>query len=114
MFDLNVFSVINLTRVVLPHMLERGCGSIAVMSSVAGKTGVPFSGSYTGSKHAVHGYMESLRTEKMGTGIDVCMLCPGPTISNLLEVAATENQGESFGGAMSPSDKRMTAERCAR
>lgn len=114
MFELNVFSVVHLSRVVVPHMLERGCGSIAVVSSVAGKTGVPFSGTYTGSKHAVQGYMESLRTEKCGTGIEVCMLCPGPTFSNLLEVAATETPGESFGGSMAPSDKRMTAERCAR
>ena len=30
---------------------------------------------------ALHGYFESLRTEKMGTGLSVCMLCPGPTFS---------------------------------
>merc|ERR1712210_299196 len=53
LFALNVFSVVNLTRVVLPHMLERGSGCIALMSSSAGKAGVPFSGTYTGSKHAL-------------------------------------------------------------
>ena len=42
------------------------------------------------------GYFESLRTEKMATGISVTMLCPGPTFSNLLAVAATENQGEVY------------------
>jgi len=113
LFDINVFSVVNLTRVVLPHMLERGGGTVAVMSSSAGKAGVPFSGTYTGSKHAIHGYFESLRTEKIGTGVKVCLLCPGPTFSNLLEVAATEQAGQSFGGSMSVTDKRMTAERCA-
>ena len=46
-------------------MLENKSGSIAVMSSTAGKAGVPFSGTYTGSKHAIHGYFESLRTEKV-------------------------------------------------
>ena len=82
------------------------------MSSSAGKAGVPYSGTYTGSKHALHvrnhtiifffgksctffqGYFESLRTEKMGTGISITMLCPGPTFSNLLAVAATEKPGE--------------------
>jgi len=113
LFALNVFSVVNLTRVVLPHMLQRGSGCIALMSSSAGKAGVPFSGTYTGSKHALHGYFESLRTEKMGTGISVCMLCPGPTFSSLLEVAATETPGQSFGESMKATDKRMTAERCA-
>merc|ERR1712227_680434 len=113
MFELNVFSIINLTRLVLPHMLDTGEGTVAVMSSCAGKSGVPFSGTYTASKHALHGYFESLRTEKVGSGVDICLLCPGPTFSDLLEVAATENQGEKFGESMKNSDKRMTAERCA-
>jgi len=113
LFNLNVFSVVNLTRTVLPHMLENKSGTVAVMSSSAGKAGVPFSGTYTGSKHAVHGYFESLRSEKVGTGVEVCMLCPGPTFSNLLEVASTEKLGEKFGESMQATDKRMTAERCA-
>merc|ERR1712212_546214 len=96
LFELNVFSVINLSRVVLPYMLQKGQGCLAVMSSSAGKAGAPFSGSYTGSKHALHGYFESLRTEKMATGIKVTMLCPGPTFSNLLAGAATEKAGEAF------------------
>ena len=77
---------VNLTRVVLPHLLSRA-GTVATVSSTAGKAGVPFSCSYTGSKHALHGYMESLRTEKAGTGLGVCMLCPGPTFSDLLQAS---------------------------
>jgi len=113
LFNLNVFSVVNLTRTVLPHMLGNKSGTVAVMTSSAGKAGVPFSGTYTGSKHAVHGYFESLRSEKVGTGLEVCMLCPGPTFSSLLEVASTEKPGEKFGESMNATDKRMTAERCA-
>lgn len=86
-------------------MLENKSGSIAVTSSTAGKAGVPFSGTYTGSKHAIHGYFESLRTEKMGSGVEVCLLCPGPTFSDLLEVAATEKPGEKFGESMRSTDK---------
>ena len=74
--------------------MERNSGTFALMSSTAGKAGVPYSGSYTGSKHALHGYFESLRTEKMAAGITVTMLCPGPTFSNLLAGAATEKSGE--------------------
>ena len=40
------------------------------------------------------GYFEALRTETLGTGITVTFLCPGPTFSNLLQVAATEKAGE--------------------
>ena len=52
-FDLNVFSAIHLTRIAIPHFTSCGAGSIAVMSSAAGKLGVPLSGTYTGSKHAL-------------------------------------------------------------
>ena len=41
----------------------------------------------------------------MGSGIEVCLLCPGPTFSDLLEVAATENPGEKFGESMRSTDK---------
>lgn len=113
LFQLNVFSVVSLTRTVLPYMLDKKSGTLAVMSSSAGKAGAPFSGTYTGSKHALHGYFESLRNEKVDSGIEICMLCPGPTFSSLLEVAATEQAGEKFGESMSSTDKRMTSERCA-
>lgn len=41
-------------RCIMPHYLERNSGTFALMSSAAGKAGVPYSGSYTGSKHALH------------------------------------------------------------
>ena len=41
----------------------------------------------------------------MGSGIEVCLLCPGPTFSDLLEVAATEKPGEKFGESMRSTDK---------
>merc|ERR1712156_72006 len=113
LFELNVFSIIGLSRCIMPHFLKRNSGIFAIMSSSAGKAGVPYSGTYTGSKHALHGYFESLRTEKMATGISVVMLCPGPTFSNLLAGAATEKPGEAFNETMQSTDKRMTSERCA-
>ena len=54
LFELNVFSLVNLTRVVLRYFLEHGGGQFGVVSSVAGKVGVPNSGTYTASKHALH------------------------------------------------------------
>jgi len=113
MFELNVFSVINLTRIFLKNMLEKKNIHIAVMSSVAGKLGAPFSGSYSGSKHAIQGYFESLRNEKVGSGVNITMLCPGPVVSGALQVAATEKPDTPYGESMSAADKRMTAERCA-
>ena len=54
LFDVNVFSLINLNRIVVKHFLEVGGGQLAVTSSTAGILGVPYSGTYTASKHAIH------------------------------------------------------------
>lgn len=112
MFELNVFSVVSLSRVALEHFNKKGQGHIAVVSSLAGVIGVPFSGTYTGSKHAIHGYFNSLGVEKSGQNIHVSLLCPGPTFSNFLSEAFTEKDGEKFHGSVQATDKRMTAERC--
>ncbi|KAK3591290.1 hypothetical protein CHS0354_004339 [Potamilus streckersoni] len=113
--ELNVMSVISLTRCVLPHMMDKKEGHIVVTSSVAGKLGVPGSASYTGSKHALHGYFEALRIEAADRGITVTMLCPGPVFSNLLETAFTETPGKNLGGKMDVTkEKRMPTKRCAK
>jgi len=55
LFELNVFSVVSLSRAVLAYFSQRDMeGQIAVTSSIAGLVGAPFSPSYTGSKHALH------------------------------------------------------------
>ncbi|XP_034253292.1 dehydrogenase/reductase SDR family member 7 [Thrips palmi] len=113
-FEINVFSVISLSRIALQYFLKQGSGHLAVTSSIAGVLGVPFSGSYTGSKHAVHGFYESLRLEKMSNpNIRISLLCPGPVFTNFLAESFTNKDGERFGQSTSPTDNRMTAERCA-
>lgn len=54
LFDINVFGLINLTRVVIPYFLAKAQGHIVVTSSIAGKIGAPFSASYNATKHALH------------------------------------------------------------
>jgi NAD(P)-dependent dehydrogenase (short-subunit alcohol dehydrogenase family) len=53
-------------------------GRIVMISSVAGKNALPFSGPYSASKHAIEGLSESLRRELMLFGIDVIVIGPGP------------------------------------
>ncbi len=53
-FDLNVFSTVSLARLLVPHFEKRGGGDFGVMSSIAGKVAPPFSGTYGGSKFALH------------------------------------------------------------
>lgn len=111
--ELNVLGVLSLTKQVLPHMLERKEGHIAVMSSIAGKLSAPSSASYTGSKHAIQGWFSTLGVEMSDRNIKVTLLCPGPVFSNLLETAFTGKAGEELKGEMESSEKRMSTARCA-
>lgn len=111
-FELDVFSVLHLSRIALNYFKSNSIrGHIAVTSSSAGLIGAPMSGSYTGAKHAIHGYFETLRNE--GAPVDITLFCPGPTVTNFLQEAFTGNPGEKFGQSVQPDDKRMTSERCA-
>ncbi|XP_035706241.1 dehydrogenase/reductase SDR family member 7 isoform X2 [Folsomia candida] len=113
LFELNVFSVINLNRVVLKYFKANGNqGQLAVMSSLGGKVGGPNASSYAATKFALHGYFESLRNEMRGTKIHVTLLCPGPVVSNI-GVNALTGAGEKSGSsqALVPG-KKMSAERC--
>jgi NAD(P)-dependent dehydrogenase (short-subunit alcohol dehydrogenase family) len=53
-------------------------GRVVMISSVAGKSGAPFTSAYAASKHAIEGFSESLRRELMMFGIDVVIVAPGP------------------------------------
>nr|XP_042911770.1 dehydrogenase/reductase SDR family member 7 isoform X2 [Parasteatoda tepidariorum] len=114
LFEINVFGTLNLTRKVLPHFIANGGGQFAVTSSCVGKMGAAFSASYTASKHALHGYFETLRTEMSGKNIDVTMLCPGPIFSHFLENAFTATPGQKFNESTNPTDRRMPTDRCGR
>lgn len=54
MFDLNVFSVLSLSRIAVKYFLQVGGGHIVVTSSIAGVQPVPMSATYCGTKHALH------------------------------------------------------------
>lgn len=54
LFDLNVFGVINLSKIAIDHFKKNGQGHIAVVSSLAGVMPVPFSGTYSASKYATY------------------------------------------------------------
>ncbi|GLR25123.1 SDR family oxidoreductase [Limnobacter litoralis] len=76
LFRINVMSMIWITKRILPAIKESK-GLIVGVSSLAGKTGVPARTTYCTSKFAMSGFMEALRIELMGTGVDVCAIFPG-------------------------------------
>ncbi len=73
----NVIALEQLTRLVVPHMIERGRGHIVNIASAAGKTAIPYNTVYSSSKHAVVGFSWSLREELRPHGIGVSVICPG-------------------------------------
>src|SRR5499433_509580 len=64
LMEVNFFGPEALTRAVLPSMLERKSGHIVVISSIAGKLGVPMRSGYSATKFALHGFYEALRAEE--------------------------------------------------
>ncbi len=71
----NYLGAVNVTHHALPH-LRKSQGLIAVISSIQGKQGVPFHSGYAASKHALHGFFDSLRIELQGTGVDILLALP--------------------------------------
>lgn len=75
--DVNYFGVINCLSVLLPSMIKRKRGHIAVMASVAGYRGLPNSLAYSPTKAALINLVEILRTELTPIGITVSVINPG-------------------------------------
>jgi len=73
----NYIGTVALTKAVLPYMLEQQSGYIATITSLTGKFGTPYRSSYAASKHALHGFFDSLRAEVWKDNIFVTLLCPG-------------------------------------
>lgn len=115
MFNINVFGPVNLTRVVLNHWYKhKEPGHVVVTSSAAGILGAPYSCTYSGTKFALHGYFEALRTEASQRKIKVTLLCPGPVFSNVLMNSFTSKPGEVVNKAHESDARRMSTKRCAR
>lgn len=84
-FEVNVFGLWALTRLVLPTMRDQRSGTIVNLSSVSGRMALPGLGAYAASKHAVEGMSESWRAELAPWGIRVVLIEPGPFKTDIFE-----------------------------
>lgn len=80
-FDTNVFGWLELTNLAIPVMRKQGYGRIIQNSSVLGFVAMPFRGAYNASKYAIEGLSDTLRLELKDTNIYICLIEPGPIIS---------------------------------
>ncbi len=86
-FDVNLFGLARLTKLVLPAMRAQRSGRIVNISSIAGKFGEPFGSWYHATKFAVEGLSDSLRMELHPFGIDVIVIQPGATHTEWAKIA---------------------------
>ena len=84
--DTNYFGVINCLSVILPRMIERKKGHIAIMSSVAGYRGLPNSVAYSPTKAALINLVEIMRSELSPLGINISIINPGFVDTNATRV----------------------------
>ena len=81
--DVNVGGVLNTVEPLVARMMARKRGQIAVVSSLAGFVGLPYSASYNASKAAVRVWGESIRYVLKKSGIGVSVICPGFVVSRM-------------------------------
>lgn len=73
----NVLGAVNSIAAVTPEMVARGNGQLVAISSLAAYRGLPKSAAYCASKAALSSFMESVRLDLIGTGVDVTIIHPG-------------------------------------
>ncbi|NUM54747.1 MAG: SDR family oxidoreductase [Candidatus Hydrogenedentes bacterium] len=95
--DVNFFGAVHCTTAALPSLIERR-GAIGVISSIAGFAPLVGRAGYCASKHALHGYFETLRCEVKRHGVSVTMICPGFTQTNLDRTALTADGSVATAG----------------
>jgi len=99
-FDLNVMSAVRSCRAAVPLMVERGGGSVAVVSSVNSFLFDPAVVDYAAAKAALTNFCSSLAKEYAGRGVRVNVVSPGPTATALwLGGSGVAEQIAARGGA---------------
>jgi hypothetical protein len=85
--EVDVAAVVDLCSRFLPGMVDRGCGAVLNVSSLAGFYPLPGQAAYGAAKAFVLSYTESLRSELRGTGVVASALCPGPVATGFDDAA---------------------------
>jgi len=106
MIQVNVASLVALTKLFVRDMVARGSGHIINVSSTAAFQPGPLQSVYYATKSFVLSFSEAIDNELSGTGVRVTAFCPGPTRTEFHKRAGTEM---SFGGM-----RQMTAEDAVR
>src|SRR3954454_12143395 len=83
----NYLGSVHVLKAVLPGMIERRQGHVAVIGSISGRMGSPFEAGYSASKFALTGLTEALSIELLPFDIAVTLVNPGPTTTNFFDAS---------------------------
>lgn len=111
--EIDYFGNIALTKAILPMFRKQGYGHILVVSSIAGKFGFYLRSAYSASKHALHGFYESLRLEEEKNNIHVTIVCPGK-INTPISTNALTGKGDAHGVMDQNQETGMPVEVCVK
>jgi len=91
LMTLNLKGVFLCTQAVMPSMIERRYGRIVNISSMAGKTGEPFTSPYCATKFGVIGFTQSIALEVGKYNITINAVCPGPVDTELIRKSVAQS-----------------------
>ncbi len=113
LMEVNYFGTVALTKALLPSMLMHQLGHIVVVSSLTGKFGTPMRSGYAASKHALHGFFDSLRAELAHTPLRITLACPG-FVRTQVSIHALTEDGRPQGTMDEATEKGISPEKAAR
>lgn len=90
LMKVNVDGVFRCVHAVLPYLLAQKSGDILVTSSISGFIDIPWEPIYSASKHAIQGFVHTLRRQVAASGLRVGAIAPGRTANELWGVNSKE------------------------
>lgn len=111
MVEVNVTSLVVLTRALLPAMVKRGSGRVLNVGSMAGFQPGPLMATYFATKAFVNTFTEGLAYELEGTGVTATLSCPGATHTEFAAIAGNDKSNLFKMGAMSGPEVAASAYR---
>jgi short-subunit dehydrogenase len=111
--QVDFFAAVQLSKLVLPHMLKQKRGRHVVITSATGIISTPYRSAYAAAKHALHGFYDALHAETFDQNVKVTLICPG-----FVQTQVSYNALTGEGNKRNEHDRQilngMTAEKAAR
>ncbi len=111
LMDTNFYGTVYCTKFALPYLLKQK-GTVIGISSITGLTPLPGRTGYSASKHAMDGFLNTLRLENMKKKLNVLIVHPGFTSSNIRNMALDKN-GQAQKETPRDEEKMMSSEKVA-